>query len=486
MNMLPAPLLVLLLALSLGYGAWITRMRDAASSRRHAIAAATLSLLLGSVIAALDLRGSGGLWVDPLLATQLHPLLGVDNASALLLPVVSLMTLAWIVTLPRQRATPQDLGVLLMLQATLHGQLAATDLAVYALCAIGAALVPLEDASDVALRRLRRVVLIPGAALLGVAAGIVLLAGLDDPMEATAHGAWATTPAGWVVFALMAASTVLRLGLFPAQWWLGAAMSRGRLPRLALVTFAMPAAWLLHRALGAQIMAEPHWGEAACWLGAATAILGALMALTQRDLRRLLAMMALTQIGMVVTGLSSGVLAGSVGGLMLWLGAALSLTGLAITVKALHLRLGTTDLRELGGVGIPLPRLSLAFLVFGLMSTGLPGTLDYVGDELVFEGAIHAGIGPALLSVLALGLSAMAILRAWSAAFIGPRAPSAHSRVGDLRRGERLVLGALVLTLVGLGLAPHWLVSTEARAVELPAAATHSVQVHPSLPSEQP
>lgn len=303
--------------------------------------------------------------------------------------------------------------------------------------------------------------------------------GVADPLAADARGAWVQSPAGWVVFGLLALSTVVRLGIFPMQWWLGAAISQGSLPRVALTTFAMPAAWLLLRALGPHLSAEPAWGAAACWLGAVTALLGALMALNQGDLRRLVALLGLTQLGLVTTGLSSGVMAGSVGGLMLWLGAALSLTGLAIATLALEVRLGTTQLSQLGGAGHSLPRLSLAFLVFGLMSTGLPGALDTAADELVFEGALHAGLGPALLSILALGLSAMALLRAWSRAFLGPRAPSSFAQVLDLRRRERVVLSALVLTLLALGLAPHWLVASEEGAVELGAVEPKPVEPKP-------
>ncbi len=218
--------------------------------------------------------------------------------------------------------------------------------------------------------------------------------------------------------------------------------------------FAQLMGALLHHAVCPELVSLATAGDVLTWLGALMALHAAILAVGQRDLRRFVGVMSVAQAGLVLTGLSSRYAAGYAGGLTLWLASALALSGLAITSDAVVRRFGTASVAELRGLGHTRPILAFGFLVFGLMATGLPGTLDYVGGELVFEGALHVGLGPLIATVVAVGLLAIAVLRVWSDAFMGTLGPLARASISDLDRGERAGLGVLGLFLLVLGLAP--------------------------------
>ena len=108
-----------------------------------------------------------------------------------------------------------------------------------------------------------------------------------------------------------------------------------------------------------------------------------------------------------------------------------------------------------------MPLLAISFLAMGLACTGFPGTLGFVGQELLVDGAVDAFPVLGFAVVIASALTGLAVLRMYFSLFCGRSDPLAHSglRFGLTRR-EAWTFAALVLALVGFGVAPRPLVDS--------------------------
>jgi NADH-quinone oxidoreductase subunit M len=450
-----APVLTLPLLAGLCLVPLVARARTAASAGRLAVGV-SVGFLAWSAALVLHFLTAGDArrLVDPLHPADV-PLLGVDGMASALLLLTTVVALAW--TLVRQRSSPlpRELAALVATEVALIGQFLAAHLLVFGAFALWGALEVWEDRRAHVIRGLRRRVLMP-ATLAILAAGVLgLVAGVPDPLGVPRAG-WsgASGEPGTVMWLLVTAAALVRLGVVPLAPWVPTALAHGRMELTGFASFIMPSGMLLYHVVCPELPAHPEVATGLGWLGALAALHAGLLAVVQTDLRRFVGVMSVAQGGLVLTGLSSRLAAGHAGGLTLWLGSAIALSGLGIAVDAVRNRFGSTRVGDLAGVGHKRPLMSFAVLVFGLMATGLPGTLDYVGSELVFEGALHIGLGPLVACVLAIGLLAVGLFRVWTFAFVGAAGPRATSVAPDLVPSERGALSALGVLMVVLGVAP--------------------------------
>src|SRR5262249_703348 len=101
------------------------------------------------------------------------------------------------------------------------------------------------------------------------------------------------------------------------------------------------------------------------------------------------------------------------------------------------------------------PVLAVAFLTMGLACTGFPGTLGFVGQELLVNGAVEAFPVMGFAIVAASALTGLAVLRMYFSLFCGRRDVFAHSALRfELTRREAWTFVVLVLVLIALGVSP--------------------------------
>ena len=114
-----------------------------------------------------------------------------------------------------------------------------------------------------------------------------------------------------------------------------------------------------------------------------------------------------------------------------------------------------------------MPVLAVSFLSLGLACTGFPGTLGFVGQELLVDGAVDAFPVMGFAVVIASALTGLTVLRMYFSLFCGRSAALAHSglRLGLTTR-EAWTFVALVIALVGFGVAPRPLVDSRFAASE--------------------
>jgi NADH-quinone oxidoreductase subunit M len=150
-----------------------------------------------------------------------------------------------------------------------------------------------------------------------------------------------------------------------------------------------------------------------------------------------------------------------------WLSAGLAFGGLARAILVLEARRGRLDLTVYHGGYERMPLLAIGFLAMGLACTGFPGTAGFVGQELLVTGAVAAFPVMGFAIVVASALTGLAVLRMYFSLFCGRPDPPA---TGDIRLSlsarEAWTFVAIVLTLIGFGLAPRPLVDSRFAASE--------------------
>ena len=193
------------------------------------------------------------------------------------------------------------------------------------------------------------------------------------------------------------------------------------------------------------------------WLFAALAVVGiiygALMALSERDIKRILAYASLSHLGFIALGIFSLTTNGVSGAIIQIVNHGIIISALFLIAGYIEKRTGTRDLSELSGLEKRMPWLYVLFLVATLASLGMPGTNSFVGEFSVMLGAFQLGWP---LAVVALGGTVIACwynLRLHQGLMHDPPKPITE-RVRDIRLGEGLVLAPLVVLIVLLGVFP--------------------------------
>jgi NADH-quinone oxidoreductase subunit M len=185
-------------------------------------------------------------------------------------------------------------------------------------------------------------------------------------------------------------------------------------------------------------------------LGVVGILYGAMLAFAQTDLKRLVAYTSVSHLGFVLLGVFARNDEGLRGAVVQMLCHGLSTGALFMLVGALQDRLGTRDMRRMGGLWTKAPALSIAALILALASLGLPGMGNFVGEFLVLLGTYRVSAALAAVGSVGLILAAAFSLRMMQVAFFGP-APEGLE-LPDLNLRERAVIAAMVLVLLWIGL----------------------------------
>jgi NADH-quinone oxidoreductase subunit M len=198
-------------------------------------------------------------------------------------------------------------------------------------------------------------------------------------------------------------------------------------------------------------------------LGVVSALFGALVALAQTDLKRLVAYTSVNHMGYVVLGVAAagsaeigrGARELAIDGAVLQMVAHGVVTGSLFLIAGIVLeRTGTRDLRRLAGLLRPMPVYGTLTAAAFFASLGLPGLAQFPAELQIFLGAFD--VWPALVAVAVLGIvvSAALFLRALQRAFLG-ETPESFRSLPDLNRRELAAVVPLTLLFVALGVYPR-------------------------------
>lgn len=200
--------------------------------------------------------------------------------------------------------------------------------------------------------------------------------------------------------------------------------------------------------------ASREFAPIAMTLGVIGIIYGAVLALGQTDLKRLVAYTSVSHLGFVLLGVYSFTALGWHGAMMQMICHGISTGALFILVGGLYERIHTRDLRKMGGIWTVAPRMGAAAMIFAMASLGLPGMGNFVSEILVLVGS-YAG-SPWLTAVAAAGLVLATVysLHIVQKAFHGKTAIFEHG-IPDLHLREVFVMAVLTIVIIWLGVFPQ-------------------------------
>jgi NADH-quinone oxidoreductase subunit M len=187
-------------------------------------------------------------------------------------------------------------------------------------------------------------------------------------------------------------------------------------------------------------------------------VYGSLVAMAQTDLKYVVAYSSVSHMGIVLLGICS-LNPIALNGSVLQMFSHGIMTGLFFAlVGMVYGRTHTRIIPDMGGLANRMPFLSLAFIVAGLVSLGLPGFSGFVAEFLVFLGTFKVYPVYAGIAVLGILFTAIYVLRVVQKIFFGPDKP-AYANLKDANAIEKACLAILMLVLLGVGIYPNYLVS---------------------------
>ena len=198
-------------------------------------------------------------------------------------------------------------------------------------------------------------------------------------------------------------------------------------------------------------------------LGLLSVLYGALVALAQSDLKRLVAYTSVNHMGYVVIGVAAAAAPGvsarakglAIDGAVLQMVAHGLVTATLFFVAGFILeRAGTRDLGRLAGLMRPMPRYGIVVVLAFFASLGLPGLAQFPAELQIFLGAFDVWPAVAAVAVIGIVITAALFLLALQRAFLGTP-PERLRGLPDLQRREALAVIPLVILFVTLGVYPR-------------------------------
>ena len=184
-------------------------------------------------------------------------------------------------------------------------------------------------------------------------------------------------------------------------------------------------------------------------------IYGALVAIVQPDMKKLVAYSSVSHLGFVVLGIAAMNTQGMQGAVYQMLNHGVSTGGLFLIVGMLSDRRHTRLIAEYGGLKRVVPHLVSAFLLVTLSSIGLPGLNGFVGEFLILLGAFRADPRMAAFAATGVILSATYMLWMFQRVNYGEVTNEANASMPDLSRREWTILVPVVAVAVLMGVLPN-------------------------------
>ncbi|MGC0773436.1 MAG: NADH-quinone oxidoreductase subunit M, partial [Candidatus Acidiferrum sp.] len=181
-------------------------------------------------------------------------------------------------------------------------------------------------------------------------------------------------------------------------------------------------------------------------------IYGALVALVQPNLKKLVAYSSVSHLGFVVLGIFAFHVVSMQGAVFQMLAHGISTGGLFLVVGMLYDRRHTFEMSEFGGLATPMPRFAAFFLFVALSSLGLPMLNGFVGEFLILLGTYQVHWSWAAWAALGVILSACYLLWSYQRVFFGEVTVEKNRTLSDVSARERWILATMAVIILWMGL----------------------------------
>jgi NADH-quinone oxidoreductase subunit M len=248
----------------------------------------------------------------------------------------------------------------------------------------------------------------------------------------------------------------IKTPLFPFHGWLAEAYTSAPTPVvmvLAGVVSKLGPYGFFRIALPLLPSAAKQFSPLLMTLAAVGIVYGALLALRQEDIKRMVAYLSLSHMCFISLGIFSLTPAGISGGVLQMLNHGILITSLFFIVGHLERRLGTRRSSRLGGLSRRAPLLAAVFLVLALATLGMPGLNGFVGEYLILLGTYARSWTLLIIAAVGVVLAAWYTLRLYQGTMNGEPQPDAGT--AEIGAVETSVLAPLAAMAVLIGVFPE-------------------------------
>jgi len=185
-------------------------------------------------------------------------------------------------------------------------------------------------------------------------------------------------------------------------------------------------------------------------IGACTILFAVMMALIQKDYKRLLSYHAVSQVGYMILGIGTALPIGIVGGLFHMINNAMYKSCLFLTAGSVEQQTGSTDIRQLGGIGRKMPLTTAFFLITAASIAGVPPFNGFFSKELIFDAALEINVVFYIIAVAGAFFTAASFLKLGHAVYFG-KTSEASAKAKEVSWPMLVPMGIIALGCIVFG-----------------------------------
>ncbi|UFH56201.1 NuoM family protein [Spirosoma sp. KNUC1025] len=260
----------------------------------------------------------------------------------------------------------------------------------------------------------------------------------------------------WVFWAFFIAFAI-KMPVFPFHTWQPDTYVESPTPAtmlLAGIMLKMGVYGLIRFILPIVPLGVETWGKTAIILSVIGIVYGSIIAIRQRDMKRLIAYSSFSHVGLMAAGVFSQTETGMQGALVQMLAHGINVVGMFFVADVIFNRTNTRQLDQLGGITQSTPKLTIYFMIMLLGSVALPLTNGFVGEFLLLHGVFTYNHYLGLAAGFTIIFGAVYMLRMFQKSMFGPTSSRTESFT-DLSSSESWVFIPLVVMVFWIGVYPH-------------------------------
>lgn len=264
-----------------------------------------------------------------------------------------------------------------------------------------------------------------------------------------------------MLFFAFAGAFAIKVPIFPVHTWLPDAHVEAPTPGsviLAGVMLKMGTYCFLRWIIPLFPDAAEYWGWVFMVLGTLGIIYGALVAMVQPDIKKLVAYSSVSHMGYIIIGMFVFNQYGITGGLLQMINHGISTGALFLLIGMIYERTHSREIAKYGGLAAVAPIYAITFFIITLSSIAVPMTNGFVGEFLILLGVFKAQPVYSYIAVSGVVLGAVYMLWMFKRVFFGEKGELCnddHHPISDMSIREMVVMLPLVVMVFWMGLFPN-------------------------------
>ena len=264
-----------------------------------------------------------------------------------------------------------------------------------------------------------------------------------------------------LLFFAFSLAFAIKVPMFPVHTWLPDAHVEAPTPGsviLAGVMLKMGSYGFLRFVLPLFPEAAEYYAWVFLFLGVVGIIYGALVAMIQPDIKKLVAYSSVSHMGYVMIGLFAMNMYGVTGSVYQMLNHGVSTGALFLLVGMIYERTHSREISKYGGLAKAMPIYTILFIIVTMSSIAVPMTNGFIGEFMILMGTFEASRPFAIAAVTGVVLGAVYMLWMVKRVFFGPEGElvkDEHHPLHDLSVRELVVMAPLIVLIFWMGLFPN-------------------------------